>query len=181
MHKATILLLAACGAAAPRPPAGLQALLPKEVHGVRGSFFEDRSGTGILAIYKRDLTTPASHADPDIRIELRAPRPTDREMHLAPGWFEPRADIVNRDYRGHAAQVVIERSACGPTKLGQPIDPSTCTVAVILAIRFANDRSITIRKEPVAGDAEVTAIADSLDLPALETAAQSIAVPAEPR
>lgn len=182
MHRHVILFaLAACSspasptAAAPANHAPtLRASLPATIAGHNAVAVEDT--TGVIATYAADVHAPASPTNRIITLSVLAPTPEQRATKLAPGWLEPGPDVSNRIVGPRAAQLIQNRYACGPTSLGKPLDPTACSVEIQLAIRLAHDRVLTVSQNPAAGPAEVFAIAGSLDVDAIEAAAQHTAV-----
>lgn len=153
----------------------LRSVLPETIEGNPPVVREDR--TGIRAAYLRAPTQPVSAANPATTLSILTPASSARELGLAAGWLASPAgrgapEVVDRTYRGRRAQLIRSRYACGDTRLGQPLDPTRCSTDIAVAIRLSNDRVLVIERWPAHDDQDVLSIADTLDLPAVDAAAQ---------
>ncbi len=153
----------------------LRSVLPATIDGYAPVVLE--AATGIIASYVRDANAPASKTNPVTTLTIMAPSPGHRELGFVAGWHKPNAsdhanDIVDLEYRGHRAQLVRSRSDCGATLLGRPVEATKCMTQIMLAVRLTHDRVLIIDKRPTSTDKEVFALADTLDLSAIDAAAQ---------
>lgn len=150
----------------------LPAQLPAQLHGGYPVVMVDRSG--FMAVYAPLHFLPASVANQTTTIWISTPSLELRASGLAAGWNKPTrgaSDVVNVDYHGRFAELARSRR-CGPTSLGEPVDPSSCvTTQVDLTIRLG-DHTATISIAPPSDDGEVYRVAELLDLAAIESYAQ---------
>jgi hypothetical protein len=170
----SVVMVVACSSKAERM-SPLRAQLPATVDGHKPVVLEEKGG--IIAMYAREPKAPTTKDNPFVRISIVPTSPSDREDGLAEGWHKAKPDdgteaVVDREYHDHRAQLVSGRYDCGPTSFAKPIDPTRCSVNIALAVRLAGDRVLVVQKDPAANEAEVLALADTLDLSAIEAAAQ---------